>query len=185
MRLSLHLAATAAAIGLFAFVKPRLDAAYAASRHPVDFATGQTTFDGQRIKGFYAVMQEAGTLDIYVKTQIIDFAFITAVALLGLTLGTLVARLGPNGGWGRRLGLWAAITAIAGAAMDACENLVSFVMLADPQGFPDWLALPYSGFASAKFALLTLAMALLLASLLAGGVERLLRRPRLGQEGRA
>ena len=36
---------------------------------------------------------------------------------------------------------------MVGALADAVENLISFAMLADPQGFADWIALPYSAFA--------------------------------------
>ena len=174
-----HAGATAAAFGAFQLVRLRLDALYAVSRHPVDYATGQTTFDGIRIKEFYAHMQAEGTLGIYVQTQLFDFLFIACVALLGLTLGTLTARLGRPGSLARRAGIAAAISAMGGAAMDAAENLVSFVMLADPAGFPNWLALPYSGFAVAKFALMTLAMALVLITLILAAAGRATRRPAL------
>lgn len=176
--LIIHAGATALAFAAFQGAKSVLDASYAASNHPVDYATGQTTFDAARIKGFYAHMQDLGTLDIYVRTQIIDFAFIGAVMVLGLLLGTLVARLGRKGGYGRRLGFVAAGLAMTGACMDAAENLVSFVMLANPQGFADVLALPYSAFASVKFAMLTLAMLSVLASIIAGLAERAFARLR-------
>lgn len=167
--LVLHGGMTLAAFGAFQAVRLRLDASYAASGHPVDYATGQTTFDAERIKGFYAHMQELGTLDIYLRTQLIDFGFIAMMMAFGLCLGTLVARAGAMGSWGRKLGFLAAILAVTGASFDIFENLVSFVMLADPQDFAGWLALPYSGFAVAKFICLTAAMALVLLSLIASG----------------
>jgi hypothetical protein len=167
--LILHGGMTLAAIGAFQAVRLRLDASYAASGHPVDYATGQTTFDADKIKGFYAHMQELGTLDIYLRTQIIDFGFIAMMMVFGLCQGTLVARAGAKGSWGRRLGFWAAILAVTGASFDVAENLVSFVMLADPQDFAGWLALPYSGFAAAKFICLTAAMALVPLSLIVSG----------------
>lgn len=173
MPLMAHGAATAVTFGAFLAVKNKLDALYAASRHPVDYATGQTTFDAERIKGFYAHIQQLETLDVYIQTQQFDFLFILCVAALGLTLGTLVARMSAPGTWGRRLGFAAAGLALAGATMDALENLTSFVMLADPQGFALWLALPYSGFAAIKFALLALAMLEVVLSAVAGGLSRL------------
>ena len=39
------------------------------------------------------------------------------------------------------------------AGMDVLENAVSFVMLSNPTGFADWLVVPYSSFAVAKFAI--------------------------------
>lgn len=180
MPLGLHALAAAGAVGWFSWIKGKLDASYAASNHPVDYATGQTTFDAARIKGFYGEMEAAGTLDVYRTTQLIDFGFILAMAGIALFVVTLIARLGRDGSWARRLGLIAAVSVLAGALCDAIENGWSFVMLADPAGFADWMALPYSGFAVAKFGLITFGMALVLASLLLAGVGRALGHPRIG-----
>ncbi|UYV35951.1 hypothetical protein N4R57_12940 [Rhodobacteraceae bacterium D3-12] len=169
----LHAGATLAAFGAFQVVKGRLDASYAASRHPVDYATGQLAFDAEKIEGFYGVMQEAGTLEVYWRTQIIDFGFIATVMVLALLLGTLVARLSGAGHWGRRVGVWAAVTGMAGAAMDAVENLLSFAMLARPDAISQTLAMTYSSAAAVKFALLTLAMVLIVAALILSAVHRI------------
>lgn len=160
-----HGAAAVLAFGAFQGAKALLDASYAASRHPVDYATGQTSFDATQIEGWYGTMQSLGTLDLYVRTQLIDFGFIASVMLVGLMLGTLVARLGRADSWGRKIGLAAAAFAIAGASMDAIENLLSFIMLSTPEAIPQMLAVIYSGAAVIKFALLTTAMAALLLSL--------------------
>ena len=164
----------------FNLVKARLDALYAASGHPVDYATGQTTFDAARVKGFYDVMDQAGTLGIYVQTQVFDYVFMVTLAVFGGMLGTFVARAGRPGSWARRIGIVAALAAIIGAVMDALENAVSFVMLADPAGFADWLVLPYSGFAAIKFALIGLALVSVAACLIVAALGRMLARPSLG-----
>lgn len=164
---SAHVGGLALAFAAFAFAKDKLDASYALSGHPVDYATGQTTFDANAIKGFYRTMIEKGSLETYWYTQFIDFAFIASVLLLACTISTFVARFAKIGGWARRIALLAGVLGICGALFDVAENLVSFVMLSDPTGFPEWLALPYSTFATIKFALLTLAMgAVLIAALL-------------------
>lgn len=168
-----HAAGSVGAIAYFQWVKGILDANYAASGHPVDYATGQTTFDAGMVKGYYALMQEAGTLGVYVRTQVIDYGFILAMICMALLVFTLVARLGLEGSWGRRLGLLAAVAVIAGAVCDAIENGISFVMLANPTEFADWLVIPYSGFASIKFVLIALGMLLLIASLITGIIGRL------------
>lgn len=175
--LLVHVIAAGAAFGLFHWVKAWLDASYEASRHPVDYATGQLAFDAGVIEGYYAHMVEAGTLDIYWRTQFIDFGFIAAVMAVSVLFGTLAARLGGRvngiGVWGWRLGLAAAVLGVAGASFDILENLLSFVMLARADAIPQPLAIAYSTAAAIKFALLTAAMASLLLSVLAGAAGRI------------
>lgn len=164
----------------FRWIQTRLDASYAASKHPVDYLTGQTGFDAEKIKGYYAAMSDFGTLDIYWITQIIDFGFILAMLCMGLFVCTFISRLGRYASWSRFCGLLAGVSIALGAISDAIENLWSFVMLADPQGFSNWLAFPYSGFAVLKFALITLGMGLLIATIILAMVGRLLNKPRIG-----
>ena len=175
--LSAHVAAAILAFGGFQWVKGRLDTSYAASGHPVDFATGQLAFDARLIEGYYAHMIEAGTLRVYWQTQFIDFGFIAAVMAVAMLFGTLAARFGGRinrlGVWGWHLGLAAAIMGMSGAAFDALENLLSFLMLASPQAIPQPLALAYSTAAAVKFALLTTAMICLLLSIMAGAAGRI------------
>lgn len=175
--LAAHLAAAALAFGGFQWVKGRLDASYAASQHPVDYATGQLAFDAHVIEGYYAHMIEAGSLHIYWQTQFIDFGFIAAVMTVAMLSGTLAARLGERmnrlGVWGWRLGLAAAVLGVAGATLDALENLLSFAMLSRPQAIPQILAQTYSTVAALKFALLTSAMCCLLLSIVAGAAGRI------------
>lgn len=172
-----HLGATALALGGFQWIKGRLDSSYAASGHPVDYATGQLAFDAAMVESYYAKMGQAGTLPLYLQTQIIDFGFIAAVIAVSALLGTLAARLGGQinrlGVWGWRLGLAAAMLGMAGAVFDVMENLASFVMLARAQAIPQPLALIYSAAAATKFALLTLAMVCVLLSLVVGAMGRI------------
>ncbi len=176
----LHRFAVVLSFGGVRVAQSRLEGLYAASKHPVDYATGQTTFDADAIQGFYAHMIDAGTLDIYVATQRFDFVFMLMVALFGVLLGTLIARTGAPGSWGYRFGIWAACSAILGASLDACENLVSFVMLADPLTFASWLAYPYSGFAVAKFSVLNCAMGLAVLGFVTAVLGRVIKKPALG-----
>ena len=67
-----------------------------------------------------------------------------------------------------------------GALSDAIENGWSFIMLANPTDFANWLAIPYSGFASLKFALITLAMLCLLISAVLTVIGRLTGKSNLG-----
>lgn len=178
--LLLHVPAAIASVFWLQWAKTKLDASYAASRHPVDFVTGQTTFSGPEIKGYYDAMTQTQTLDIYVRTQLIDFGFILGVALLGIFVCTLFARLARPASWARRIGLIAGLAFVFGAVSDAIENGWSFIMLMNPSGFADWLALPYSSFAMLKFALMTLAMVLTLICVVCALGGRVLGRPKIG-----
>ena len=167
----------AAVVALIALVASNaiLTALYTASKHPVDYLTGQTSFDAASIKGWYAAMGDAGTLDLYWATQLFDFVFITAVAATGLITITFLARIQPERSLGQRLAHRSATLLLLGAGFDALENLISFVMLAAPQTFPNWIALPYSSAAVIKFGLIGLALLLLALSVVAwsgGAINR-------------
>ena len=125
-------------------------------------------------------MIETGTLDIYRTTQLIDFGFILAIVCMGLFVCTLVARAARDGSWGRCVVLIAGLSAIAAAFSDAIENGWSFTMLTNPTDFTNWLVIPYSGFASIKFALITLAMVFLLISAVLAATGRSTGKSNLG-----
>jgi len=99
---------------------------------------------------------------------------------MGLFVFTLIARAACDGSWGRRMGLFASFCALAGALSDAIENGLSFIMLANPTEFPNWLAVPYSGFASLKFALITLGMFCLIVGIVLTVIGRLTGKLNLG-----
>ncbi len=121
-------------------------------------------------------MEALGTLDIYRATQLIDFCFIAAMVVLALFLTTFVGRYAAAGSWARKAAVFAGCSVVAGAGFDVIENLISFLMLADAQGFSDWLSLPYSGAASVKFALIALGMFGLLAAIALTLVQAVKRR---------
>lgn len=172
-----HGGALGASLVYLLWIKTRLDATYAASRHPVDHLTGQTAFSAEVIKGYYAQMQAFGTLETYQRAQVIDFGFILGMLLVGVLLSTFIARFAREASTARRAALLAGLAMIGASVSDSLENLVSFVMLADPQGFPGWIALAYSGFAAVKFALIALAilLALVATALTSAGRLRLMK----------
>lgn len=125
-------------------------------------------------------MSDAGTLDIYARTQMIDFAFILGFLGIGLFVCTLIARLSRAGAGGRRAGALAGLAFIFGGVSDMVENGWSFIMLANPATFADWLAIPYSAFAVLKFALIAPGLGLALVSLLLAITGRALDKPDIG-----
>jgi hypothetical protein len=169
-RFRTHAAGAIAATVGFSMVKQRLDASYAASGHPVDYMTGQTAFDAATVKGYYAEMEALGTLPIYVQTQIIDFAFLAFFALMGWLWGTMLARMMKDGSFSFKLALFGGAAIVFGASMDLAENLTSFIMLADPQGFASPLAIIYSSFALTKFASIGIGFVAIVASAILGQI---------------
>ena len=168
---SAHVVAVIASFIVLAVVNTVLDRLYAASNHPVSYAEGQTTFDAGRVEGFYATMSAAGTLDLYVYTQVFDYLFMVALAVFALTLGSLLRRAAAPTQPLMALARAGGVTVAVGAVFDAVENLISFVLLgfyatSDPAGFPDVLVHPYSVAAVIKFALVGLGLVLLLVSLI-------------------
>lgn len=154
----IHLLLLFVAVGAWMGTSIPLDASYAASQFPVPYYEGQTTFDGELLKTYYGHMIEQGTLGIYWRTQFIDFLFIAAVIFTGFIVPSFVARLHPAGSWLRAVTLGLAVALMLGGMSDAIENLISFVQLAAPLTFPNWITLIYSSFAVIKFGLIGLAV---------------------------
>lgn len=151
---------------------------YVRSAHPVDYATGQTSFDAGLVKGWYGSMQDGGTLGVYVQTQVIDFAFIAATILFGLAFGSFVRRIAVDhsiAAWG---GVLAMVCIPLAAGFDAVENMISFAMLANPLSFADWIVYPYSAAATVKFVLMGIGFTAIAASLVINLPERWVRARR-------
>ena len=167
-----HIVAAGVAFAVMQAALALVNGFYARSGHPVSFFEGQTAFSADAIKGWYAHMIDAGTMNIYVQTQLVDYVFIATVALFGVVIGTLAMRLaGDFSLLAKNLGFAVLILFVAAASSDAIENLISFVMLSDPLNFDPWLAFPYSGFAVLKFACLAAGFASLATSVLLTAVQ--------------
>ena len=152
-----HIAATVAAFFALGVANTIINALYAASKFPVPFAKGQTSFSGSQVKKWYAVMSAEGTLDIYFSTQLFDFVFMVAMASFGLLAGSLIVRLSEGEGVLRKItrgfGRFTRVALPVGAGFDAVENVFSFIMLSRPESFSDFWAVLQSSFAVAKFIL--------------------------------
>lgn len=173
LSLILHTLLSIGAFILLGFINTILDASYAESLFPVPYAVGQTTFDGQQLKSYYQFMLDKNTLGIYWQTQFIDFGFIAAMFITGLLIPILLRRIALSSSWGYSILTLAGVLIPVGAIFDAIENLNSFIMLVQPQTFPNWLALPYSTFAVIKFGCIGLGMLAMLLGLLVAILERI------------
>lgn len=130
-----------------------LDGLYTLSQFPVPFFIGQTTFNAVEVKGYYAVLLELGTFDRYIWVQIADYAFMVTVFISFFALMAAIYRSLPKHKALQTFARAMLVIAPLAAGFDAIENAVSFVMLANPTGFADWLVYPYSSFAVIKFAI--------------------------------
>jgi len=166
---------------LYGMSSAMLEASYAASKFPVPYYVGQTSFDAAKVKSWYQVMLNAGTMETYRNTQLIDFIFIASVIAGGFFIWTLLASLHTNAffkSWGYRA---AFLLPLAGL-FDVFENIVSFFMIADPIHFPDGIVIVYSAFAVIKFVFWSLALSWLMISILALLITKALGR-RLVRQG--
>lgn len=146
----LHIAAAVVAVLAQQLAQLWLNSWYAASGYPVPYYVGQLSFSADKLEHWYAVMSDRGTLGTYVTTQFVDFVFIAATAAAHLFVLSLIAK-GLRGKL-RAVAVGFVAVGLAAPLFDVMENLVSFVMLANPQHIASVLAVIYSCFAAAKFA---------------------------------
>lgn len=151
-----------------------LENSYIASKFPVPYFEQQTSFDALKMKLWYQFMIDQGTFDVYLQTQFIDFIFIAAVILAGFTVWTLLSSLHHEGIFFHKWGFKFAYALPIAGAFDILENLVSFLMIANPQNFADVLLLPYSTFAVIKFGCWTVALVWFLISAVTLIISKLL-----------
>ncbi|WGO98672.1 hypothetical protein QFX18_01175 [Saccharophagus degradans] len=128
-----------------------LNGLYAASQFPVSFFVGQTTFNAAELKSYYAVLLELGTLDKFIGVQLADYVYMATVLASLFVAMVAVYRILPNITWLKKIGWFMVLLSPAAAGFDALENLISFILLANPLTFSDWLVYPYSSLAVAKF----------------------------------
>lgn len=135
-----------------------LEKIYDATGFPVSYMVGQTAFNGKLIKSYYAALLENGTLDDYYFVQIVDYLFMVTVFFSHLFICAAIYRSLHLIKWLKKTGLVMLVVTPLAAVFDGLENLVSFIMLAEPLSFPNWLAYPYSSFAVIKFSLFSVYM---------------------------
>ncbi|MRI00039.1 hypothetical protein GH721_05760 [Kriegella sp. EG-1] len=164
------------ALGIYFWTSYLLETSYLKSKFPVPYFTQQTSFDAVKMKEWYAFMIQEDTFQIYLKTQIIDFAFIMAVIVAGFTIWTMVSNLHRENSWFRNYGYSLAYSIPLAGLFDILENIVSFFMIASPYEFNDALIIPYSAFASIKFGFWTIGLLWLLISLVGLVITKLFVR---------
>lgn len=158
-----------------------LDGLYVDSQFPVPFYIGQTTFNAEELKSYYAVLISKGTLDKYFWVQMADYLFMVTVFVSFFALMTAVYRSLPDVKWLKNLAWAMVFIAPTAALFDAAENLVSFFFITNPQEFSNWLVYPYSSFAVIKFAIFILAYLWAIAGLFISLIGFLISRVQFGR----
>ena len=164
-----------------------LNASYATSGFPVPYWQAQLSFDANKLKGWYQVLIERGTLDRYIQTQHIDFIFIASVLILHVVVLLAISRAMPSNSWMRRAMIGAAMLSTIAPMADALENGMSYIMLANPANFAEGLAWAYSSVAAIKFAMFTFAYLAAILGIIAAGwllVTRRIQARRVGEHQR-
>jgi hypothetical protein len=146
-------AGTLSGLGIAVFGQILVQRTFATVQHPTSLFEANLTMNPDEVRGHYAVLEERGTFDNMVRTELVDFVWMAGLALFVFSVTTLVAKLlrtrSPVASG--RLMRWAPWTPLV-AAFDVVENAGSLAMLADPWGFPDWLAYVHAGASVFKLA---------------------------------
>jgi hypothetical protein len=153
-----------------------LTTSYIASKFPVPYFVAQLSFNPEQLKIWYGVLLEQDMLDKYLQTQHIDSLFILSTLLLhGLAL-LLISRLFAANSKGRKMMVICALISAVAPICDQLENLVSYIMLANPRNFISGLAYLYSSFAAIKFTFFVFAYVTAAFGLAAGLIGVIKRR---------
>lgn len=153
-----------------------LTASYIESKFPVPYYVAQLSFSPEKLKAWYSALHEQGTFDIYVLTQHIDSLFILSTLLLHCFALVLISRLFAFNSKGRKIMVTCALISCIAPISDQLENLVSYIMLANPTGFVDGLAYIYSSFAATKFVFFVFAYVVAPVGLISGMINLILNR---------
>lgn len=152
-----------------------LTASYIASKFPVPYFVAQLSFNPEQLKAWYSSLIELGTFDVYLRTQHIDSLFILSVLMLHGFALVLISRMFAANTKGRKIMVICALISAIAPIADQLENLVSYVMLANPRDFADSLAYIYSSFAAIKFAFFVFAYFTAPVGLIAGLISMIIR----------
>jgi len=158
---------TLAALPLHLSITAVLNASYAASKFPVPYFVQQTSFDPEKMRGWYAFMAQEGTLGRYITTQHIDFLFMLSVLVLHVSVLLWISRWFAVNTKARTVMIVCALLSVLAPVADALENGVTYVMLADISNFHDYLAYLSNSLSVLKFAMFVFAYAAIIMGALA------------------
>ncbi len=116
----------------------------------------QLGFNADIIKAYFSLMDPAG-MSLFIMGNLADYIFILFYGIFFYSTARLIS-WNYKGGLTKSVGVSLAWVGVIAAVLDGIENIFLFAMTANPAGFPSWLALAHSTFATAKFLFLYASM---------------------------
>ena len=110
----------------------------------------QLGFNAEIIKYYFSLMSQEG-MTLFMLGNLMDYVFILAYGIGFYHSARYLSRNYEDGGIPKKIGFAFTWIGVSAAICDSIENAFLFLMLADPMGFPSWLAIAHSLFASIKF----------------------------------
>ena len=163
-------------IGLLVVSAPTVIYLLQLSNYPGDLEATQLGFDGEYIRLCFSSMSGAD-VSFFIMGNLVDYLFMVSYGTLLFSSSLILSRRLRQGSLGRKVGYTASILGLLAACCDGLENVFLLSMASNPTGFPGWLAIPHSLFASIKFDLMYIASAWILLAL-AYAVVRWILKPR-------
>lgn len=134
------------------------------SGYPGTMNDTQLGFSAEIIKVHFATMKNED-ITLFILANLVDYVFMIAYGCLFYSSVKYLSRNYRQGSLTLRVSNIFAWIGVLSAICDAVENLFLLSMTADPVGFPNWLAIAHSTFASLKFIFMYLTMGWLVFSL--------------------
>jgi len=119
---------------------------YGLSGYPVQLFAGQLAFNPEKVARWYQFLISNNTLDLYIKTQYLDFIFIFGLMATIFFTQILLVKLNPKESAWYRFAVGMCVWGPLLATADIWENITTLTMLASPTNFTPWLAYLASSF---------------------------------------
>ncbi|MFW9920868.1 MAG: hypothetical protein ACFFED_14810 [Candidatus Thorarchaeota archaeon] len=110
----------------------------------------QLGFNAEIIKSYLALMTAEGLL-LFKLGNLMDYLFIISYGTFFYHSARYLTWNYQDGSIPKRVGTIFASIGVLAAVCDGIENVFLFLMTFDPVGFPNWLAIAHSTFATLKF----------------------------------
>ena len=152
-------------IGIIIFVVFRVIMTPYFNEYPVGFIESQLSFSGDAIKNHYAQM-DADSIALYKIGNLLDYIYMVGYGLMLFTGVVIFLRVYSKDSFGDKVGHILAIGGIIAPVCDAIENGFILLMIANPTGFPNIIAILHSVFAAVKYSLIVSSWLFMLISLI-------------------
>ena len=163
-----------ASIGMLVVSAPTVIYLLELSNYPGDLEATQLGFDGEYIRSCLSGMSGAD-VSLFILGNLVDYLFMASYGALLFSSSLILSRRLRHGSLGRKVGCAASVLGLLAACCDGLENVFLLSMASNPTGFPGWLGVPQSLFASVKFSMMYIASAWILLALAYVTVRRILK----------